>query len=52
MQLLFSEFMDILVALIFPAVVTPVSALAAFGIIFPIVGIVLSLLYRLVRSAG
>jgi hypothetical protein len=32
--------------------VTPVSALAAFGLIFPIIGVVLGLLYRLVRSSG
>jgi hypothetical protein len=42
----------VLVGIIFPATVTPVSALAAFGLIFPIIGVVLGLLYRLVRSSG
>lgn len=52
LELLFGRFFDLLVALIFPATPTAVSSLAAFGLIFPIVGIVLGLLYRLVRSAG
>ena len=49
---LFQAFTDVLVGLIFPATVTPISALASFGILFPIIGIVLGLVYRLVRSAG
>lgn len=52
LELLFGRFFDLLVALIFPATPTAISSLAAFGLIFPIVGVVLGLLYRLVRSSG
>jgi hypothetical protein len=52
MILLFQSLMDVLVGIIFPATVTPISALASFGVLFPLIGLVLGLVYRLVRSAG
>lgn len=52
MLLLLTELFTILVGIIFPAAVTPVSALASFAILFPLLAIALGFLYKLVRSAG
>lgn len=52
MTALFGELFDLIVGIVFPATVTPVSALAAFGILFPLVVIALGFLRKLVRSGG
>jgi hypothetical protein len=52
MTALFTGFFALLSGIIFPATVTPVSALASFGILFPLVVIVLGFLYSLVRGRG
>lgn len=36
--------------MIFPATLTPISVLAAFGVIFPIVGVVMGFVFSLVRG--
>lgn len=49
---LFTALFDIIVGIVFPTTVTPVSVLAAFGIIFPLVVVALGFLYKLVRSGS
>ena len=48
--LFFNEMFDLISGIIFPATGTPVSVLAAFGIIFPLVVIVLSFVRSLARG--
>ena len=50
MTAIFTGFFTLLSGIIFPATVTPVSSLAAFGLLFPLVGLALGFLYRLVRG--
>ena len=52
MLAIFTQLFTILTGIIFPAAVTPVSALAAFGLLFPLLVVALGFLYKLVRSAG
>lgn len=49
---LFTEFFTLISGIVFPTVLTPVSVLAAFGLIFPILIVVLGFLYRLVRGSS
>lgn len=49
---LLTQFFTLISGIIFPATLTPVSVLAAFGMIFPIVGVVLGFLFSLVRGRG
>ena len=52
MLAIFTQLFTILTGIIFPDPVTPVSALAAFGLLFPLLVVALGFLYKLVRSAG
>lgn len=45
-----TAFFDLLSGMIFPTTLTPISVLAAFGLIFPIVGIVLGFVFSLARG--
>jgi hypothetical protein len=47
---LFDALFALLIGIIFPATPTAISTLAAFGIIFPLVVVVLGFLFKLVRG--
>jgi hypothetical protein len=47
---LLNQFFTLISGMIFPATLTPVSVLAAFGVIFPIVGVVMGFVFSLVRG--
>lgn len=47
---LFNQFFTMLSGIIFPDTVTAVSVLASFGVIFPIIVVVLGFLFSLVRG--
>lgn len=49
---LFTGLFDLIVGLVFPTTPTPVSALAAFGLIFPLIGVAYSFLRRLTGGNG
>lgn len=51
-MLLFTEMFDLISGIIFPATITPISVLAAFGMIFPVLGVVLGFVFSLVRGRG
>lgn len=52
MTAIFQGFFTLLTGVIFPDTVTSVSALASFGVLFPIVVVVLGFLYSLIRGRG
>lgn len=52
MTALFTSLFGVVTGIVFPATVTPVSVIAAFGLLFPLIGLTLAFLKRLASSGS